>query len=190
VSIHTNLGKIMKKSRRITDKIGNQKNGLKLIMNELGKCFRYSQEQMEFANRFIDDGALIHKMAEHAIAKACGLTMCPDGSYQDFTNGWDVKTGVVGDSTKKTKKTGRGSTIQGIKNKKKGLYIIIADPIVNEVYFFKVPKRVYKDKTEIYFNFRPEGGPRTPKEYFRGQKTITWQLWNECRVKRIKDLGA
>jgi hypothetical protein len=176
--------------KRLTDKTGNQKEGLKLIMNELGKVFGYTPSQMKFAERFIEDGALIHKMAEHAVAKECGLTMCTRGSYQDFTNGWDLKTGVVGDSLKKERETDRGLAIQGIANKKKGLYIIISDPLVNEVYFFKVPKKVYEGKKEIYFNFRPEGGPREPLEYKNGKKTITWQLWNNCRVERIKDLGT
>jgi hypothetical protein len=114
--------------------------------------------------------------------------MCPDGSYQDFTNGWDVKTGVVGDHTRGVgRETGRGVTIQGIQNKRKGLYIIISDPLVNEVYLFKVPKSVFKDKKDIFFNFRPEGGPRPVKQFYRGEKTITWQIWNECRVNKISE---
>jgi hypothetical protein len=71
--------------------------------------------------------------------------------------------------------------------KKKGLYIFLADPIVNEVYLFKVPKRVFKDRNYIFFNFKPTGGPREPKQFLRGEKTVTWQVWNECRVERIKD---
>jgi hypothetical protein len=178
----------MKKSRRLTDKEGNQKDGLKLLMSEFGKAFKYSPSQMKFAERFIEDGALIHKMAEHAVAKVCKLTMCPVGKFQDYTNGWDCKTSVVSDHQRGLKnQTGRGATITDIKQKKNGLYIILADPIVNEVYFFKVPKRVFKDKREIYFNFRPEGGPRPAKKIFRGEKTVSWQLWNECRVESMKD---
>lgn len=177
------------RSKRLTDKIQNQKDGLKLIMNELGKVLKYSPKQMEFSHQFIEDGALIHKMAEVAVAKACGLTMCPTGSYQDYTNGYDLKTGVVSDATKRsTKKTKRGVTIMGIEQKKKGLYIIISDPLVNEVYFFRVPKSVYAGKTNIFFNFKPEGGPSECREFMKGKKTITWQLWNECRVASIKDL--
>lgn len=180
----------MIKSRRITEKDPNQKQGLKLIMRELGKALNYSKTEMEFAEKFIDDGALIHKMAEVAIARACGLKMCPIGKHQDYTNGWDTKTGVVGDHQKGVgRKTGRGVTISEIQQKKKGLYIIISDPLVNQVYLFKVPKKVFKDRKYIFFNFRPEGGPRPSKEFRLGEKTITWQLWHEYRVKSIKDFG-
>jgi hypothetical protein len=161
-----------------------------LIIKHLCKQLRYSPEKTKFYIDAAKHGVIaVETFLEYAISKVGKLKRCnKDG--QDFTDGSDAKKGIVHTHShgKSIMNDTRECVIGNVKNKNGKLRILIADVLVGELYYFKVPKKAFAGKKTLHFVFNVDGG--APVKFVNRQsgKTLNWKLWNEYRVNTFKEL--
>ena len=160
-----------------------------LIIQELCKQLRYSKQKTKFFVDAANHGVIaVETFLEQAIAKVGGLTRT-NKNGRDFTDGSDAKkaTILIHDVSDGYNNLKRSATIANLKNKRGILRIMIADPIYEKLYYFKVPRSLYMGKVTLTFTFSLQGETKIQR-YRDGKETTTWKLWNKYRVMTFKEL--
>jgi hypothetical protein len=144
----------------------------------------------------------VESMLERAISyvgRIQGSTI--DG--QDFVDGTDAKKVIVTINDKST--MARVATIGNVAKKNGALRVMVADPLVNENYYFLIPKKECTGKLTVKIFFDKKGGPPKSllqknqeiiKAYERGEQVdfntmeFTTKAWLKYRVFSFDDLCA
>jgi len=171
----------------------NTVDGDTLIINALAKQLRYDKTKTKTMLELAKHGVIaVETFVELAISKVGKLERSNvDG--QDFVDGSDAKKGTVHTHShgKKTHLT-RECVISNLKNKNGALRVVIADPFVKDVFYFKIPHEEIKGRKQINFIFNFFGGKpekfNNPSFSSNEDTTLSWRLWNEYRVNTFKEL--
>jgi hypothetical protein len=155
-----------------------------LIIRELAKHLKYSQDERKFMTRLAKKGAIaVETLLEEAISKVGKLQRCiKDG--QDFKDKSDAKKAIVHSHNCGKYVTRRG-LISNVCKKNGKLRVMIADNFTDELFYFVIPRNecIGRGTIEIIFNQR--GGE---PESFKSKESFNWRIWNKYRVKSFKEL--
>ena len=158
-------------------------DGDALIITKLSKYLRYSKDEIKTLVKASKKGIIaVETLVEEAISKVAKVKRSSiDG--EDFVNGWDAKKGTVNWHGAGSKSPIRKCSI-GTKNKTGDLVCVIADPIANEIFYFKIPKSEYCDFPQVKITFSDTGG--MPSSLREGG--FSWKMWNLYRKKSFREL--
>jgi len=157
--------------------------GDKLIIAELGKHLRYSKDDINTLIKASKKGIIaVETLVEEAISKVAKVKRSSkDG--EDFVNGWDAKKGTVNWHGAGSNAPKRKCSI-GTKNKTGDLVCVIADPIANEIFYFKIPNSEYCNFSQIKITFSDSGGMASGLR----EGSFSWKMWNLYRKKSFREL--
>jgi hypothetical protein len=158
-----------------------------LIIKELSKHLKYSQEERKFMIRLAKKGAIaVETLLEEAISKIGKIERCiQDG--QDFKDKSDAKKGIVHFHSHGANYStvNRECNIGNVIAKNGKLRIMIADNLTDELFYFVVPKPAYKGRKNLNIIFNMRGGA---PESFKGNKSFNYAMWNKYRVNSFKEM--
>ena len=154
-----------------------------LIINKLSKYLRYNEDEIKTLIKVSKKGIIaVETLVEEAISKVAKVKRS-NKAGEDFVNGWDAKKGTVNWHGAGSNDPRRKCSI-GTKNKTGDLICVIADPIANEVFYFKIPHEEYCNFPQIKITFANEGGE--PSGLREG--SFSWKMWNLYRKKTFRQL--
>ena len=154
-----------------------------LLIGHLAKYLRYSKDEIKTLLKASKKGIIaVETLLEEAISKVAKVKRSnKDG--EDFVNGWDAKKGTVNWHGAGTKTPNRKCSI-GTKNKIGDSICVIADPIANELFYFRIPHKAYCAFPQIKITFSKSGGQ--PEGLREG--SFSWKAWNLYRKSSFKEL--
>jgi hypothetical protein len=163
-----------------------------LIIEELAKHLKYSQEERKFMIRLAKKGVIaVESLLEEAISKVGKIERyIEDG--EDFKDKSDAKKAIVGINDIKTGT--RIATIGNVSGKKGKLRIMIAEPLTQKLYYFIVPNEEVKGKHNIKVPFSKTGGITDKMLLKMNQKNYVMsdnfseRIWLKYRVNSFKEL--
>lgn len=158
-----------------------------LIIKELSKHLKYSQEERKFMIRLAKKGAIaVETLLEEAISKIGKLSRCIKNG-QDFIDKSDAKKGIVHFHSHGISHStiNRECNIGNVLGKNGKLRIMVADNLTDELFYFVVPKSAYKNKKNLNIIFNIRGGSPS---YFMNTTSFNYDMWNKYRVKNFKEL--
>lgn len=127
-----------------------------------------------YANvRNMDPMVLLRKMISHGVIQVDALfeqAISVKGRLKrdsvegrDFVDGSDAKKAMTQWLHESGKQTRRVATITNIEGKQGVLRIIVGETLTGKTYYFKVPKRAYRDLRSIRIYFNEDGTPKDGK---------------------------
>jgi hypothetical protein len=157
-----------------------------ILLEKIYKFAGYKKEHLPTLKKAVKQGDLaMESVVENAISKV-GKLQRVDLLGMDFVDGSDAKkVTVANQGTIKSPIRGAGFST---KNKSGVLRVVVTDPLISEVFYFKIPPSFYKDvkqkrrNTGLRILFDKVGGK--PKKLNEG---TTKQLW-DFQVKSFKEL--
>ena len=172
---------------KVTD---NVVAGDSLIIKELSKHLKYSQEERKFMIRLAKKGAIaVETLLEEAISKIGKIERCiQDG--QDFKDKSDAKKSTVGLNS--AFHQSRAATIGNVSGKNGKLRIMIAEPLTGQLFYFVVPNKELKGKHNIKIPFHKNGG--MPERILNlsvmnnSKESFTDMVWLCYRVNSFKEM--
>lgn len=159
----------------------------KILLEKIYKFAGYKKEHLPALTKAVKQGDLaMESMVENAISRI-GKLERTNQTGMDFTDGSDAKkVTVVNQGTIKSPLRGAGFSS---KNKKGILRVVVVDPLVEEVFYFKIPPAFYlgqeQKRREIGLRilFSKEGG----KPNFKLRSITAQEMWS-FQVRSFKDL--
>ena len=159
----------------------------KILLEKIYKFAGYKKEHLPALTKAVKQGDLaMESMVENAIARI-GKLERTNQTGMDFTDGSDAKkVTVVNQGTIKSPLRGAGFSS---KNKKGILRVVVVDPLVEEVFYFKIPPEFYLGQEQkrrevgLRILFSKEGG----KPDFKLRSPTARQMWS-FQVRTFKDL--
>jgi hypothetical protein len=169
----------------------NAVDGDVLILTELAKHLRIRKSKLPELIKIAKWGGLaIETFFEQAISKVAKVARS-NKNGEDFVNGWEAKKCTVSFHTHGKKKSiNREATVGNLHAKHGDVLIIVADPLVNQLFYFKVPKHEIKDRKSITITLNTSGGELVNFRKVNGslENSFSWRLWNRYRCKNFRDL--
>ena len=155
-----------------------------LIIKELAKHLKYSQEERKFMIRLAKKGAIaVETLLEEAISKVGKIERCiKDG--QDFKDKSDAKKVVVHTHNQYGRQSRRGM-VSNVAKKNGKLRVLMADNFTDELFYFVIPQKEFIGRGTIEITFNKRGGE---PERFMGTDSLSWRIWNKYRVNSFKEL--
>ena len=159
----------------------------KILLEKIYKFAGYKTEHLPALTKAVKQGDLaMESMVENAIARVGKLERTSQ-TGMDFTDGSDAKkVTVVNQGTIKSPLRGAGFSS---KNKKGTLRVVVVDPLVEEVFYFKIPPEFYlgqeqkRREVALRILFSKEGG----KPSFKLRSPTAQRMWS-FQVKSFKEL--
>lgn len=159
----------------------------KILLEKIYKFAGYKKEHLPALTKAVKQGDLaMESMVENAISRI-GKLERTNQTGMDFTDGSDAKkVTVVNQGTIKSPLRGAGFSS---KNKKGILRVVVVDPLVEEVFYFKIPPEFYLGQEQkrrevgLRILFSKEGG----KPDFKLRSPTAQQMWS-FQVRTFKDL--
>ena len=166
----------------------NTIDGDVLIIKALSKHLRYTVTQTKFLTNLAKTGVIaVETLVEQAISKVGKLKRSNEDG-EDFIDGSDAKKATVYYESILT--SDRRTAWIGRADKKGVLRCVIADPVANKVFYFKIPQNIRKHfygnnkSNELTIPFSPNGGK--PEKLMQGRGAH--YIWNYCLVNSFKEL--
>jgi hypothetical protein len=161
---------------------------LKEFLPHLGYTKKEEKTILEMASW---GGIAVETCFEQAISAVSGVKRSLKNG-EDFVNGWEAKKAVA--SVNDAKVLSRAANIGNIEHKNGIILVAVADPLVNKVYFFRIPQKEVIKKRRIQnmgkwrgslkIMFSKYGGPPD----FRGKNSFSYRAWNEYQVRNFFEL--
>jgi hypothetical protein len=159
----------------------------KILLEKIYKFAGYKKEHLPALIKAVKQGDLaMESMVENAISRV-GKLERTDQTGMDFTDGSDAKkVTVVNQGTKKSPIRGAGFSS---KNKKGVLRVVVVDPLVEKVFYFRIPPEFYLGQEQkrrelgLRILFSRDGG----KPNFKLRSTTAQEMWS-FEVKNFKEL--
>lgn len=160
-----------------------------ILLEKIYKFAGYKKEHLPGLKKAVKQGDLaMESMVENAISRVGKLKRTNEHGM-DFTDGSDAKkVTVVNQGTIKDPNRGAGFST---KNKKGTLRVVVVDPMINEVFYFKIPPSFYigvkqkRRETALRIRFSKNGGKPT-KFTENGTSKEIWSF----QVKSFKQLST
>ena len=153
-----------------------------ILLEKIYKFAGYEKEHLPVLKKAVKQGDIaMESMVENAISRV-GKLERTNQTGMDFTDGSDAKKVTVVNQGTKNKPI-RGAGFSRI------LRVVVVDPVVNEVFYFKIPPEFYlgqeQKRREIGLRilFSKTGG----KPDFNLRSPTTKEIWS-FQVKSFKDL--
>jgi len=153
-----------------------------LIIEMLSKYMNWDKSNKKLMLEMASHGVIaVETLLELAISKVGNLQRSNEDG-EDFVDGSDAKKATVYNQD-----TNRVAWIGNIK-KNGVLRTVVADPEINEIFYFKIPQSItecYNNKRDmmtIPFSFN--GGKPERMQFAK----TPWIIWNECRVNNFEEL--
>ena len=158
-----------------------------ILLEKIYKFAGYKKEHLPALKKAVNQGDIaMESMVENAISRV-GKLERTNQIGMDFTDGSDAKkVTVVNQGTKKQPIRGAGFSS---KNKKGILRVVVVDPVVSEVFYFKIPPEFYLGQEQkrrevgLRILFSKTGG----KPDFKLRSPTAREMWS-FQVKSFKDL--
>jgi hypothetical protein len=150
-----------------------------LIINELAKHLKFSEEEKKFTIKLAKKGIIaVETLLEESISKV-GKIKRSNEDGEDFIDGSDAKKCIVSNNDSKT--DSKSVTISNVNGKKGILRVLVADPNTKQLYYFKIPNRELKNKHNgIKIMFSKNGGM---PEHLKKKSIPTVNIWGEKNIK-------
>lgn len=160
-----------------------------ILLDHIYNHAGYSKKELSVLRKAVKRGDLaMESLVENAIARV-GKLLRVNLTGMDFNDGSDAKkVTVVNQGTKEKPTRGAGFST---KNKKGILRVVVVDPMVSEVFYFKIPPEFYvaqkqkRRETALRIPFSKFGG----KPKFNGNSTTAVDIWS-FEVKTFKNLST
>ena len=154
----------------------------KILLDFIYPYAGYSDQDLPTLHKAVSQGDLaIESILENAISRVGGHRRT-DENGEDFEDGSDAKKTIAMDQSggRSWDKNTRIST----KNKTGLLRIVVIDPDIKELFFFKIPYSIYKGQKMIRIPFNYLGGK---PERFNRNNFVGRSYW-ECQVNTFEEL--
>lgn len=173
----------------------NTKNAVEgdlLILTELMKHLRIPVvERQDFIKVVKWGGLAIETWLEQAISKVAKIKRS-NTNGEDFVNGWEAKkcTVIYHTHGEGKQSVNREANIGNLHMKHGDVLIVAADPLSQELFYFKVPSVEIQGRKTITITFNTNGGELTKFAARNGsvENSFSWRLWNLYRKKSFRDL--
>lgn len=148
-----------------------------VLLRKIYKFAGYQDKHLPGLTRAVKQGDLaLESVVENAIARV-GKLERTNAKGMDFTDGSDAKkVTVVNQATKQKPMRGAGFST---KNKHGVLRVVVVDPVIDEVFYFRIPPEFYhgtqhkRRELGLRITFDKDGGK--PKKI--GPGTVMEQIW-------------
>ena len=173
----------------------NKKNAVEcdlLILTELMKHLKIPVVERQHCIKMVKWGGLaIETWLEQAITKVSKIKRSnKDG--EDFVNGWEAKkcTVTYHSHGKCNSTVNREANVGNLHMKHGDVLIVAADPLSQELFYFKVPSVEIQGRKAITITFNINGGEMTKFSPRNGsvENSFSWRLWNLYRKKSFREL--
>jgi hypothetical protein len=160
-----------------------------ILLNKIYRFAGYTKRDLPILQKATTRGDLaMESLVENAISRT-GKIQRVNIPGMDFDDGSDAKkVTVVNQGTIAKPKRGAGFST---KNKKGLLRVVVVDPMVNEVFYFKIPPEFYvgqkqkRREVALRIPFSKFGG----KPQFTPNATTSVDIWN-FEVSSFKELSS
>lgn len=150
-----------------------------ILLEKIYHFAGYKKEHLPILKKAVRQGDIaMESMVENAISRV-GKLERTNQTGMDFTDGSDAKkVTVVNQGTIKDPNRGAGFSS---KNKKGVLRVVVVDPMVNEVFYFRIPPEFYigveqkRRETALRIRFSKNGGM---PERFNKNGGVTKEMWS------------
>ena len=158
-----------------------------ILLEKIYRFAGYRKEHLSGLKRAVRQGDLaMESMVENAISRI-GKLERTNAHGMDFVDGSDAKKVTVANQGTITKPNlGAGFST---KNKKGVLRVVVVDPLIKEVFYFKIPPSFYvgvkQKRREIALRIQFDNRGGKPKRFTKGGTSE--ELWS-FQVKSFKEL--
>lgn len=158
-----------------------------ILLDHIYSHAGYSKSDLIVLRKAVKRGDLaMESLVENAVSKV-GKLKRVDTFGMDHSDGSDTKkVTVVNQGTKANPYRGAGFST---KNKKGVLRVVVVDPLIKEVYYFRIPPSFYvgvkqkRRETALRIRFHKDGG----RPFFKGETLTDKDIWF-YEVKSFKKL--